>query len=174
MKILKKTLLAFIALLFLLVIISFFLPSAYKVQRSTIIKAPVDQVFAQFNDLNSWLKWNAFDDDFKDIKYTTSNPSSGAGATQSWLSKKMNGSMTITESIPNKLVKLTLLFEGFNDPLLGEVQFDEVPEGTKVTWTDEGNMGNNPMYKIMGLFMDSMMGKNMEKSFLNVKGICEK
>jgi hypothetical protein len=171
---LKKILLGLLSLIALLLVISFFLPSEYKVQRTAVIKAPVEKVYNEFNDLTNWLTWNAFDDDFKDIKYTTSTPSSGTGAKQSWISKKMNGSITITESIPNKSVKMSLAFEGFDDPLYGNIQFEPVPEGTKVSWTDEGKMGNNPMYKYLGLFMDSMMGNNMEKSFANIKTLCEK
>ncbi|MOA18605.1 Polyketide cyclase / dehydrase and lipid transport [compost metagenome] len=110
---------------------------------------------------------------YTDIQYSTSNPSSGAGAKQSWTSKKGNGAMEITESTPNKEIKMTLRFEGFDKPMLGDFQFEPVANGTKVTWTDKGSMGNNPFYKYMGLMMNSMIGGNMEKSFENVKKLCE-
>ncbi|UKJ05991.1 hypothetical protein [Solitalea lacus] len=85
----------------------------------------------------------------------------------------MNGSMTIVESVPDKSVKLKLMFEGFDDPLMVNIQLEPVAEGTKVTWTDEGKSGNNPIYKYMCLMMDSMIGGSMEKSFDNIKKICE-
>ncbi|MNW05941.1 hypothetical protein D3C71_2022690 [compost metagenome] len=68
---------------------------------------------------------------------------------------------------------MTLRFEGFDEPMLGNFQFEQAGNGTKVTWTDKGSMGNNPIYKYMGLMMNSMIGGNMEKSFENVKKICE-
>lgn len=169
----KRILVGLVTLVVLLVIISFFLPSSYRVSRTAVIKAPVEKVFAEFNDFNSWAQWNTFDDEYTDIKYNTSNPSAGAGAKQTWTSKKGNGAMEITESVPNKQIKMTLRFEGFDDPMLGDFQFAPVAEGTQVTWTDEGKTGNNPFFKYMCLMMDSMIGGNMEKSFANVKKICE-
>ncbi|UKJ05992.1 hypothetical protein [Solitalea lacus] len=69
MKILKKLFLGIIAILVLLVVVSLFLPSTYKVERSAVIKAPVAKVFNEFNDLNNWPNWNAFDDEFTDKIY---------------------------------------------------------------------------------------------------------
>ncbi|WP_165784686.1 SRPBCC family protein [Solitalea longa] len=168
MKVLKNLLIGLVSIVLLLYVISFFLPSEYTVTRTAVIKAPVDRVFNEFNDFQHWLKWNAFDDDFPDIKYTTTEPSTGMGAKQSWVSEQMNGSMTIIESAPNQHIKLLLMFEGFDDPLIATIQFEAVPEGTKVTWTDQGKLGKNPVYKYMGLMMDKMMGKNMEQSFENI------
>ncbi|MCO4294789.1 SRPBCC family protein [Solitalea sp. MAHUQ-68] len=173
MKVLKNLLVGLVSIIILLVIISFFLASEYTVSRTTVIKAPVEKVYSEFNDLNHWLTWNSFDDDFPDIKYTTTDPGNGVGAKQSWVSEKMNGSMTITESVPNKHVKILLQFEGFDDPLQANIDMEPVAEGTKVTWTDEGKLGKNPVYKYMGLMMDKMMGGNMEKSFENIKKQCE-
>lgn len=175
MKILKRILLILLALVALLVIVSFFLPSAYSITRTAVIKAPPDSVFNQFNDFNNWRQWNTFDDMYKEIQYTTSEPASGVGAKQSWVANKNEkGEMTITKSEPPSTMEFTIAFEGFDDPMIGIVTFEPVAEGTRVTWTDKGEMGNNPMYKYMGLFMDKMMGDNMDQSLENIRKTCEK
>lgn len=175
MKVLKRILLILVAIIVLLVIVSFFLPSSYSITRTTVMKAAPEAVFDQFNDFNNWRQWNTFDDMYKEIQYTTSDPSSGVGAKQSWVANKNEkGEMTIVKSDPPKAMEFTIAFEGFDDPMYGYVNFEAVPEGTKVTWTDKGNMGNNPLYKYMGLFMDNMMGSNMEKSFENIRRVVEK
>ncbi|WP_343704164.1 SRPBCC family protein [Chitinophaga sp.] len=175
MKVLKRILLILAAIIVLLVIVSFFLPSSYSITRTTVMKAPPEAVFDQFNDFNNWRQWNTFDDMYKEIQYTTSDPSSGVGAKQSWVANKNEkGEMTIVKSEPPKTMEFTIAFEGFDEPMYGYVNFEAVPEGTKVTWTDKGSMGNNPLYKYMGLFMENMMGGNMEKSFDNIRRVVEK
>lgn len=174
MKILKRILLILVVLIALLVIVSFFLPSTYSVTRTTVMKAPPEAVFDQFNDFKNWRQWNTFDDMYKEIDYTTSDPSAGVGAKQSWVANKNEkGEMTIVKSEPPKNFEFTIVFEGFDNPMYGYVTLEPVAEGTKVTWTDKGNMGNNPLYKYMALFMDGMMGGNMDKSFDNIRKIVE-
>ncbi|MGX5820997.1 SRPBCC family protein [Chitinophaga lutea] len=175
MKILKKILLTLLVLIVLLVIISFFLPSDYSTKRTATLNSTPECVFNQFNDFNNWRQWNAFDDSYKEVEYTTSDPSSGAGAKQSWVANKNEtGTMTITESVPGQRVKFNIVFGGFDDPMYGDIQLEAVPEGTRVTWENKGRMGNNPLYKWMGLFMDKMMGSAIDKSFDNIRKICEK
>ena len=174
MKVLKKILIVLLVLVALLVIVSFFLPSTYTVTRTAVMKAPPEAVFNQFNDFNNWRQWNTFDDMYKEIQYTTSDPSSGVGAKQNWVANKNEkGEMTIVKSEPGKELDFTIAFEGFDEPMYGFVTLEPVAEGTKVTWMDKGNMGNNPLYKYMGLFMDGMMGGNMEKSLDNVRKAVE-
>ena len=46
--------------------------------------------------------------------------------------------------------------------------------GTQVTWTMNGDMGANPLYRWMGLFMDKMVGPDFDAGLANLKALAEK
>jgi carbon monoxide dehydrogenase subunit G len=46
-------------------------------------------------------------------------------------------------------------------------------EGTRVTWTVEMDMGNNPVGRWMGLMMDGMVGKDFDAGLANLKAKAE-
>ncbi len=58
MKILKRTLFVVGAILVLMAVVGLFLPSHARVERSTVIKAPAEQVFPHVNDLKQWAAWS--------------------------------------------------------------------------------------------------------------------
>ena len=46
--------------------------------------------------------------------------------------------------------------------------------GTRVTWTNEGDMGANPVNRYFGLMMDSMVGPDFEAGLKNLKALAER
>jgi hypothetical protein len=46
--------------------------------------------------------------------------------------------------------------------------------GTKVTWTMNGDMGSNPLFRWMALFMGRMVGPDFEAGLANLKALAEK
>ncbi len=46
--------------------------------------------------------------------------------------------------------------------------------GTRVTWTNEGDMGGNPVNRYFGLMMDRLVGPDFEAGLANLKGLAEK
>ena len=53
--------------------------------------------------------------------------------------------------------------------------FDRVDgKATRVTWTMNGDMGGNPVYRWMGLFMDKMVGPDFDAGLANLKALAEK
>lgn len=57
MKTLKRILIGILAIIVLLVIVAFFLPSKAYVERSIVINAVPRIVFDQVNTLKNWEKW---------------------------------------------------------------------------------------------------------------------
>ena len=45
--------------------------------------------------------------------------------------------------------------------------------GTRVTWTNEGDMGANPVNRYFGLFMDRLVGPDFEGGLKNLKALVE-
>jgi hypothetical protein len=171
------TLIIIALILAALVVVIHMQPAQFTVQRSLPMAVSPDKAFVQVNNLQAWNAWSPWAKLDPNAKTTFEGPSAGEGAVMRWTSDNMNvgqGSMAITESRPNELVKLKLDFlkpmKGTNT---GEFQFK--PEGTQtlVTW---GMIGHkNFMGKAMGLFMscEKMVGGQFEKGLMSLKQIVE-
>jgi Polyketide cyclase / dehydrase and lipid transport len=175
MQALKKIGLVVLALIAVLFVISLFLPSKVTVVRSAVLKAPAPVVFEQVNMLQNWERWSPWHTIDPQMLLSYEGPDSGKGAKYNWFSKHPdvgNGSVTITESIPNQRVDIKMVFEGQGDGL-SLYQFEETPEGTKVTWTMESEMGDNPIGKYFGLMLDGLVGPDFERGLENLRGVVE-
>lgn len=175
MKILKRIGIFLLALIVILVVISFFLPAKVHVDRTVVINAQPSVVFMQVNNLhnwNNWMPWNKLDPNMK-IEYH--GPEEGTGAGYSWTSDNKQvgkGKIAITESIPNQTVITSLDFME-NGVASGSFKFEPAEGGTKVTWGMDMDMGMNPVGKYFGLFMDQMLGGDFEKGLTDLKKVSE-
>jgi uncharacterized protein YndB with AHSA1/START domain len=151
-------------------------PDDFRLSRSTTIAAPPAVVFAQVNDFHKWEAWSPW---AKLDPYATNSfegPAEGVGAKFSWAgnSKVGTGSMTITESRPDDLVRLRLDFlKPFKQTSTTEFTMQPTENQTVVTWTMTGK--NNFMAKAFSLFMDceKMIGPDFEKGLANLKAVAE-
>ena len=104
MKILLKILGGLAVLVLLLVVVAFFLPRQYRIERSVVINARPDVVLNQVAVLRAWKSWSAWHERDPQMKLAYSEQATGVGAWASWESKNEgNGKMTITEQTPTKV-----------------------------------------------------------------------
>jgi len=174
MKILKKIGLGLLALIVLLVIISFFLPSKTHLERSIVINAPADSIFAQVNTMQNWPNWSPWAKIDPAMKTTYFGPASGEGAGYSWDSKKVGkGTLTVTKSVTNELLETKMDFgdRGFANAFF---KLSPAEGGTKVVWGFDSETGMNPIAKYFGLLMDKFLGPDYEKGLANIKAVVEK
>jgi hypothetical protein len=167
MKILKTVGIVLLSVIVLCLVISFFLPSKVNVERSRVINAKPDAVYAQIANLKSWDNWMPWNQLDPNMQKTYGEKTEGQGASYSWVSENQNvgkGSITLTKCDSN-MVETELVFEGMN-PGKGCYKLEPEGEGTKVTWSMESDMGNNPLYKFMALMMDGMIGPEFEKGLV--------
>jgi hypothetical protein len=103
---LKNILLGLVAIIAVILIIAAFKSPDFRVERSRVIAAPADVLFAQVNDhrkFNTWNPWLKMDPAAK-VSYR--GPEAGVDAVSSWEGEKTGkGSATITESKPGELVR---------------------------------------------------------------------
>ncbi|MBP6334037.1 MAG: SRPBCC family protein [Bacteroidia bacterium] len=175
MKILKRILLVLAILLFVVTAIGLLLPSRVYVERSVNINKPQEMVFNYVNTINNWNKWSPWFELDTTASYTQEGPSSGQGAKLIWISENKDvgkGSMTFVEvEAPNKIKQaLNFMEEGV---ATGTYSLETAESGTKFTWSLEFDTGFNPLLRIMGKFMDGMVGKDFEKGLNKLKSILE-
>ncbi len=172
----RKILLALAGILVVFVAIVAMQPSEYRVARTVRISASASTVFAQVNDFHKWQAWNPWARLDPSMKQAYEGAPAGVGAIYTWAGNHEvgEGRMTLTESRPNELVRITL---EFLKPFAGTstAEFTFKPEGTRtaVTWSMTGKV--NFMAKVIHLFinMDRMLGEKFETGLAQLKSITE-
>lgn len=175
MKILKWILIVVLALVAVLVVGGYLLSPKFTVSRSITVNAPADKVYGLVASPRQWKQWSVWTQRDPAMQIEYAGPESGAGAKWTWRSKSEgDGSMTFTAAEPARMISYSLYFPDFGTTSTGDINF--VPDGnaTKVTWTMNGDMGSNPLFRWMALGADGMVGKDFEAGLANLKALAEK
>src|SRR5262245_24631613 len=171
MKALKTIVLIVLLVPIALLLVSLFLPSRYRVERSLAIQATPGAIFTRVNTLKSWPEWTAWTTArYPDMQISFAGPESGAGATYSWNGKSSgHGTLKITRAEPDKGIGYELDFENGKYVSTGAISLVDSGGLVTVTWSNEGNLGWNPVSRYFGLLMDRMMGPDFEEGLRNLK-----
>lgn len=147
----------------------------FTVSRTLTLNAAPEKIYALIADPRGWAQWSAWNrrDPAMAIEY--SGPASGAGAVWAWKSKSQgDGRMTFTSAEAPKRLGYELFFPDFGTTSTGDFRLDANGGATQVTWTMNGDMGRNPIYRWMGLFMDKLVGPDFDAGLANLKALAEK
>lgn len=175
MKALKVLLIAAVVLLAVLVGGGLLLSPKFAVSRSVTVNAPPEKIYALIADPRAWQQWSAWNRRDPQMAIEFSGPASGAGAVWAWKSKSQgDGRMTFTSAEPPKRLGYELFFPDFGTTSTGDFRLDANGGATQVTWAMNGDMGANPLYRWMGLFMDKMVGPDFDTGLANLKAQAEK
>lgn len=175
MKMIKKIGIALLVIIGLIIVVSLFLPSKIKVERSISINAPTEIIFEQINTLKNWNNWSPWYKLDTAVVQTYFGGEKGKGAGYTWDSKNSDvgtGKLTIVESAPYDSIITALDFME-QGTAFGGFNFKKKGEATVVTWYMNSDMGWNPIGKIFGLFMDGMLGPDFEKGLVDIKKVSE-
>ena len=150
-------------------------PNSFRLERTKLIKAPPEKVFALINDFHRWGAWSPWDKIDADLKRTYSGSTAGVGAAYGWEGKKTGvGHMEIIESVPASLVKIKLdFFKPFEAHNTAEFSLHTQGDSTEVTWAMYGP--STYVSKVVGIFfsMDKMVGKDFEAGLEHMKATAE-
>jgi len=177
MKAIFKILLWLVGVFIALLLVGFFLPKTSHIERTATIHAKPESVYGLLNNLSSydkWMPWNQLDPNWK-VEYASQTQ--GTGAWYKWNSSNKqvgNGKLTIDESVPNTKVVTKMEFADFAEPSFGGWEIKPEGENTSLKWYMNSNMGNNPFYRWMGLFMDKMVGAQFDTGLANIKKLADK
>jgi len=175
-SVLRLILLALAVIIVGLVIVIAMQPADFRIERSTTIAAPPEEVFAQVNDFHAWQDWSPWAKLDPAAKNTYEGPPAGTDAVFKWSGNNEvgEGMMTIVESKPNELVRIKLDFiRPFAATNTAQFNFKPEADGTAVTWSMYGP--NNFMSKAIHLVMDmdKMLGSDFEKGLADMKSKAE-
>lgn len=172
----KKILLALVIFLVAFFVYAALKPDEFLVERTADINAPIEEVFAQINNLQKMAVWNPWLNQDPSILISYEDSVEGAGATLGWKGAGATGEgkLTVLESATPTFVRIK---EEYLKPFQTQsdveflLQSDEVK--TTVTWVIQGKLPFVP--KVMSIFVgtDTLIGKEMEHGLTHLKAIAE-
>ncbi len=150
------------------------MPSSYKVERTTTIYAPAAKIYALIADPKAWTRWTVWNEREPNMKMAFKGEPSGQGARWEWEGKDGKGNMEFTRAEPGKAIHYALGFPEMGMSSRGALTLTPAGNATQISWTNEGDVGKNPMMRWFVPFMDAVMGPDFEGGLKNLKALAEK
>lgn len=149
----------------------------FLVERTAVVQAAPSVIFGLINDFHEWPQWSPWEDLDPEMTHVYSGPAAGVGASHAWTGNKKagSGSMTITESVPDRRLVLDLVFlKPFKAENVTTFLITPQPDGAEVTWQMTGT--KNLFFKVFGFIMsmDKLVGKDFEKGLSQLKAVAER
>jgi hypothetical protein len=154
---------------------AYMLPQALHIERSTVIARPAAAVFPYINSLHKANEWSPWADYDPNVKMSYSGAEEGQGAKMSWSGndKVGTGSQEITQSVLNRKVASDLKF-GAQAPAKAALTLTTTDAGTKVVWSLDIDLGNNPIARYVGTTLEAKVGADYERGLAKLKALVER
>ncbi len=173
---LMKLLLVLAAALAALLVYAATRPDTFRIERSTLIQAPVGKIFPFLDNPREANRWNPFIRRDPGLKGTYSGPASGPGATFEFDGNKDvgKGRVTVLSTQPPERVTVQL---DMSAPMTvhNTVEYTLQRDGnaTRVTWSMHGPASF--VSKLVGVFInvDRMIGNDFEAGLASLKRLAE-
>lgn len=146
----------------------------YRVERVATVAAPAEKVYLLVSDPRAWTTWTVWNRRDPNMKLRFSGATTGAGAKWAWEGKEGNGRMEFTAADPGKSVTYALAFPDMGMSSKGMLTLTPTGSATRVSWSNEGDVGANPLMRWFVPFLDRMMGPDFEAGLANLKALAEK
>ncbi len=145
---------------------TYMIPSAVHVERTAIIDAEPAEVIAMAASTEGFQRINPYASADPELKITPFGPTSGVGSGFHFDGKDGKGSQTVAAVTDTQVIYAIDL--GAMGTPTQTITVAAAPEGTKVTWAMDTDMGMNPIARVFGLFMDRMMGATFARGLKNM------
>lgn len=145
------------------------LPRHVSIERSAMIDAAPEAVIALAASNTGYQAFNPYKDLDPDLQVAMFGPASGVGSGFSFESKDGAGQQTVA-SVTADQVTFDLDLGPLGQPTQA-ISAVAVDGATEVTWTMDMDLGLNPVFRVMGLFMDGMIGPNFELGLANIADV---
>ncbi|MEM9428976.1 MAG: SRPBCC family protein [Pseudomonadota bacterium] len=153
---------------------SFLISSDVRVERSIVIEAEPEAVFAHLDSLQAFHAWSPWAARDPEMVTEFSGPDTGVGNRMAWSSDDPqlgSGTQEIVDITPGERVETSVEFDGMGSTAIWSVA--GAGTGTEVSWIFQTDMGMNPIGRYLGLMMDRWIGPDYEEGLANLKSLVE-
>ena len=145
------------------------LPRHVHVERQTVIDADAQAVLALAASNEGYQRFNPYTSTDPELSITLFGPASGVGSGFHFAGKDGKGSQTVS-AVTDDTVRYQIDLGAMGRPQQ-TIRAEPRADGAHVTWSIQADMGFNPIGRVMGLFMDRMVGPTFERGLANLQTV---
>ncbi|WP_299154638.1 SRPBCC family protein [uncultured Tateyamaria sp.] len=145
---------------------SLLLPRHVHVERQATLAGDADTVLALAASNTGYQRFNPYLSADPDLKIDPFGPETGIGSGFAFDGKDGTGTQVVSAVSPDA-VHYDIDLGAMGQPRQ-MIAAQAVADGVVVTWSMDADMGFNPVGRVMGLFMDAMIGKTFERGLGNL------
>jgi len=172
-RILLFILLGVAAAVVMLLIVGLLLPRRRAVSSRVRVAAPAARIYPLLADLGAgWQQWSpVLRTDGVEVE--VGQRLAGAGASLTWNGKAGSGALTLTAVEPERSVDYDMQMGFAGITAHGRLELADDGGATAVTWTDEIQVGGNPLLRWMAWAMEGMRRKNLDQGLSAIESAAE-
>jgi len=145
------------------------LPRHVSIERTAVIDAAPEAVIELAASNTGYQAFNPYKDLDPNLQVEMFGPASGVGSGFSFESKDGAGQQMVA-AVTSEQVVFDLDLGALGQPTQA-ISAIAVDGATEVTWTMDMDLGLNPVFRVMGLFMDGMIGPNFELGLAKIADV---
>lgn len=142
------------------------LPRHISVERSTTLHADPKVVLALAASNQGYQTFNPYLTQDPDLVIETFGPKTGIGSGFHFEGKDGKGTQTVAK-VTDSSVTYSIDLGALGKPTQS-IHATAMGDGTHVIWQMQNDLGFNPIFRIVGLFADRMMGPTFEQGLENL------
>ena len=139
------------------------LPSQWHAQAERLVAAPPGRVMPLVDAPEGWLRWTTW----PDSGLSRTGPERGVGASIGWDDPELgSGRFTITDVSPETRVGYSVEVAGAGGGVMttvGSISMEREAQGTRIRWSEEGDLGGNPLMGYFARSMQRLQSTEMQK-----------
>ncbi len=140
MKIVKFLVMGFVVVIAVYVVMCILGPKSFQTEKSIVVNASPQTVFALTSDFNKWSKWSPWQQKDAQMKNMISGNPGEIGHKMIWESESQgSGEQEIVEVKLDEMIKTKLSFKDWDEVSYASFFITPQGESTKVSWTMEGS-----------------------------------
>ena len=155
-------------ILLALLVIGFFLPSTWEASADRLLDAEADSLLTYLDSPEGWRLWTTWPD-----STMRTGPERGEGATMAWATRELGaGTFRIDAAAPDR-VTYSVEVGGVGGSLTtsGTIRLTPEAGGTRLSWSESGDLGPNPLMGWWGLTMERSQSRELGKSLDQLESV---
>ncbi|MBM7113593.1 SRPBCC family protein [Archangium primigenium] len=153
-------------------VVGLVLPSTYRVERTTLLRAPTGRVYPHVADPKRWREWTPWQEAAYPEAQWAFGSQAGPGAVRSWSGERVGrGSLVLTRADPETGVAYDVSLDGGRFLAQGTIAFASSEDGTWVTWVDSGDVGGNPFLHYLVPWIEARLGRDLDQALLQLQRV---
>lgn len=145
------------------------LPRHVAIERSALMDAAPEAVIALAASNTGYQSFNPYKDLDPGLTVEMFGPAQGVGSGFAFDSKDGTGRQVVA-AVSADTVTFAIDLGPMGQPRQA-ISAVDVGGATEVTWSMDMDLGLNPVFRVMGLFMDGMIGPNFERGLANIADV---